>query len=167
MKTMHQNTADDQMQEVILFMYQRHLYMLGVEVALRPTPKEAYLSYDAELWVHGKFVAVIELKHINYSSDQVQEWGHLMVKAKQSRKLAKQFMKRSAVTGKPYWNKEVILLNHCTDNVIFATHYRTLTRVWNESKDVPQEFIRKDHGKEIDLEDSGKYIKLEHWERFE
>jgi hypothetical protein len=165
--TIHENDKDRGRQETALFLYQRHLGALGVtQVSVRQTPKEKKLPWDAEIFIHNLYTTVVEVKCINYRSNEVEGWGHLMVKKPQIKSLRERFLKVGNVSKKPYWNKEVVLLVHCKDNVLFAINLRRVAEVWTESEIVPQEFVTTNHGKEpADFE--CRYIKLPHWERFE
>lgn len=164
----HENQKDRQRQGEALFLLGRHLTALGVtQVSLRETPQEAALPYDAQMYVHGMYTGVVEVKCINYRHDEVEGWGTgLMLKKPQLAALRKEFCGMSAVSGKPYWNKEVILLVRCKDDVLYAINLRRVMELWRDLDVVPQEKVKTNHGKEqADFE--CRYVPLIHWERFE
>jgi hypothetical protein len=163
----HENTGDRKNQEVILFAFQRHLAALGVTVSLRETSMESNLPYDAEVWVNGLYTGILEVKNINYRSDEVEAWGTgLMVKKLQLGRLREAFYRTSAVTEKGYWTKEVILMCYCKDNVSFAINIKRIAELWPDAEIVPQERVRDNHGKQASTAEA-RYIPLVSWERFE
>ena len=163
----HETTEDRKNQDIILFTFQSHLQELGVQVELRPTPMQANLPYDAEVWVNGLYTGVIEVKHLNYRSDEVEAWGTgLMVKKLQLSRLREMFFRKSDITGRTYWNKQVIIMCRCKDGVSFAINIERLADLWKDARIVPQERVRDNHGTEPSNAEA-RYIELAHWERFE
>ena len=156
---------DREQQGLALFSLQRHMQKLGMgPVRFNQTPEELMLCYDAEMWVHGKFVGVVEVKAISYSGNDVERWGHLMLKKSQLARQRHEFFRRSEISNKPYWTKQVLILVRCIrDDRAWAINLEDVMAVWNESEVVPPEFCKSDHGKdESDIEH--RYIKLQHWE---
>lgn len=163
---MHETTEDREKQSVALFCYQRHLDQLGVTGAtIHETPQGAMLPYDAKVCFHGMYTTVIEVKCLNYRSDEIDKFDGIMVKKPQLSALRKEFYHKSGVTGKHYWNKEVIILVKASDHVCYAINLRRVMEYWPDCAVVPQEFVRTNHGKEqADFE--CRYIPATKWDKF-
>jgi hypothetical protein len=162
-----ENTRDREKQHIALHLYRKHLLTMGIDVIrTRETAQEDMLPYDAEVWVNGLFTGVIEVKCINYRSDQVAEWGHLGVKKPQMTRLREMFYKRR-LNGKYAWSKNVTILVRCKDNVCFVIDADTIMNQWLDSEVAPEGWAKTNHGKATHDNVEARFIKLAHWHRFE
>lgn len=161
----YENEKDREQQGLALFSLQRHMQKLCMgPVRFNETGFEEAMPYDAQMWVHGKYVAVVEVKSINYSGNDVERWGHLMLKKSQLSSQRHKFCRRSDISGNFYWIKQVLILVRCIkDDRAWAINIEDVMRVWDESEIVPPEFCANDHGNEPS-DSEHRYIKLQHWE---
>ena len=161
----HETSADREQQGLALFSLQRHMQKLGMgPVRFNETPELDMLPYDAEMWVHGKYVGVVEVKCIDYSRSEVEQFRGLMLKKSQLTRLREKFMRRKAITGQPYWSKQVLILFRCKkDDSAWAINIEDVIQLWPDAEIVPPEFCKDNHG----AEESGvehRYIPLHYWE---
>jgi hypothetical protein len=162
---MYEKAADREQQGLALFSLQRHLERLSCgPVRMNETEEHLKLPYDAELWVHGKYVGVVEVKTTNYPKHRVEEWGHLQLKKGQLTRLREMFYRKKAISGAGYWAKQVVIMYRSTvDDSAWAINIEDVMRLWPESEITPAEFCKDDHGNKL-ADDECRYIKLQHWE---
>lgn len=164
-----ENRNDLQNEQVAEFQYGRHLAALGVtQVSTNITPKRRKDHYDFEIYEEGKWTGVAEVRAVNYTHEQVQEWGGFMLEEGKLKALKDQFCFRSAVTGKPMWSKQIIFLFRCVpDDTLWCIHMRQIVDGWADWPEVSPEKFKTNHGAGQHPTKRGKRIPFNLMERVE
>lgn len=161
----YESGKDREQQSMALFQYEKHLQQLGVHpVRCVQTSDEQALSYDAQVWIHGKYVAVAEVKSRRIRSDQ---YDTIPVEVERLTSLRRQFCRKSSVTGKSYWAKDVIFIFRCVlDDVCYAINIEHIVRLWPTLEDAPADMMKDNHG-EQQANKNGKLIPVSQMEKFQ
>lgn len=162
-----ENQNDREQQAIASHQYVSHLTKLGVtQVALLETPQHRAICYDFELHVQSMWVGVVEVKSRKVDSQQIEEWGSIVVEVERLKSLGNLFYKTSEVTGKKRWDKEVVFVFRCTrDDWCYAVNIKTIHKNWSLLDDAPAEMMKADHGVG-EKECSGKLIPIGLMEKF-
>ena len=158
-------------QEMGAFQYKRHLYRMGVGfVTTKETPIEDNLSWDFDVNVNGLPTIALEVRCISYTSHQVEtekrfELG-LIIDNTKINKLTKLFSSINPVTKVREWDKHVILLIRCKDEVCYTISMERIRKHRDEMPLADPSKMRHDHGKEINEDKVGYHIPLYLMEKF-
>jgi hypothetical protein len=165
-----ENDKDRDGQEMGAFQYKRHLYNMGVGfVTYTETPEEDTESWDFDVTVNGLPTVALEVRCINYSSRDVhiKFKDRLIIDDVKLNKLTRKFSSINPVTKQREWDKHVIILIRCVrDEVCFAISMENIHKHRNLLTDVPPEFMKHDHGEELNENKKGYYIPTHLMERF-
>jgi hypothetical protein len=163
---LYENSNDRDQQHMATFQYEKHLQRLGVTpVRCVHTKQEDAQPYDAQVWIHGKWTTVLEVKCRNVSSQQISDWGGVVVEVERLQRLRKEFRRPRLDTG-GYWKKEIVFLFRCMrDDRCFTIHIDQIVDAWGNLPDAPAKAMKDNHGK-ILAEKKGKLIPLNLMEQF-
>lgn len=164
---MYETTEDRQNQDMAIFQYTRHLQNLGVEdISSVPTKADLMAHFDFEVWIQGFWTTVVEVRCINYSSEDVAHWGHLLMDMVKLTSLKKEFSYKSKVTKKTTWDKRIIFLFRCNiDSVCYAISMERIIEVWPKIRDADQGMMKSNHGSDQHSK-AGKLIPIQFMDKF-
>lgn len=163
---LYEDTADRDEQHLATFQYEKHLQRLGVTpVRCVHTKQEHALPYDVQVWIHGKWTTVLEVKCRKVTSKTVEEWGSIVVEVERLERLRTEFRKQK-LGGGGYWNKEIVFLWRCVlDDTCYSIHIDEIAKAWGILEDATPEMMKDNHG-ELPANKRGKLIPVGMMEKF-
>ena len=153
----HENREDRDQQSLAGFQMERHIRMLGVpQVTLIPTEEHYREHYDFRIMHNSMWVGVVEVKCRWISSQQLKDWGSVVIEVERLKHLRQMFTVRSEITGKSTWTKSVVMLFRCVrDDICFSVHMDDIIANWDALEDAGPEMMKDNHGDSL-ADKSGK-----------
>lgn len=160
--TIHENGKDREQQMLAAYQLERLIRSLGVvQIQLIETPEHRRDSYDFQIMQTGMWVGVVEVKSRTISSQQVHDWGSILIEVERLKRLRELFTLKQQISGRTEWTKSVVFVWRCVkDDVCFSICVEDIIKNWDSLQDAPEEMMKDNHGKESAAKE-GKLIPVD------